>query len=156
MVENRTQAQVAFGGAKRGLGLRELDIPAPQQCGVGLLAVGAQQIRAFLAVRVLAGLKLAGDLQTAGVALGIVLHLGLQDAGGGGVFPQMATNAPAHGFEIVLGPTTEPRVDLHQFAGESLALAGEHRPLLLGARAAAAKHIAFARFTVGVFDQADF
>lgn len=84
VVEDRPQPEVALGGAERGLGLGELHVPAPQQRRVGLLAVGAQQVRAFLAVGLLTGGQQAAHAQGAGTALRIVFELGLHDHGGGG------------------------------------------------------------------------
>ena len=52
LVKDRPRAPVTLGGAERRLGLRKPDIPLPQQDRIGLLSVGAQEIRALLPVRI--------------------------------------------------------------------------------------------------------
>jgi hypothetical protein len=59
----------------------------------------------------------------------------------------------SHHLLIGLRAAAQPRVDLAQLLRQSLALALEHRALLLGPCAAAAQHVTLTSLPAGLLDQ---
>ena len=155
-MENGAQSEVAFGGAKGGFGLCELDIPLPEQRRVFFGAVGAQQIRAAAFAGPLAALGAAAQIERAGAACGIPLDDDFDDARGGGILAQPASDAAAHCFDIGLRMAPQRGVDLCQLRAQPLALLPEHGAFLFGSRCAAAEHVLLGALAVGMGDEAGF
>ena len=156
VVKPRPQAQSALGGAKRRFRLRELDIPAPQLRRIGFLTVGAEQIRAFLAVRFLARVHGARDLEVNRAAGRVALDGGLDNRRGGGKLAQRPADPPAHRFLVGLRCAAQPRRDLPERRAQALALTLEHGAFFFRARGAAAEDVSFARRSALVRDKAHF
>jgi len=68
LMGNRAQTDVTFCRAECGLGLLNLDVPAPQLCGFSFRGIGAQQIGPFEKKWMASFAQRAVQLQAAGAS----------------------------------------------------------------------------------------
>lgn len=156
LMVNGAQAKVALGGAERGLGGDELDIPftisksGPGRFRGSWFAANTPPCFCWLSV---SGIHIAPEVQPAGQASGVAPDFGGEDFRGGGVFARDSSDAASDLFLVFLRGAFEPGMDFRELGGEFFALPGEHGFFLFRPCGAAAQHMFFVLLRGGMRDQ---